>query len=221
MGKHSTFCPGCGQTVTLHTLHKVLKEKELEKHAVLGLDIGCSLLAWDFLPINTFQTHHGRVVPTMIGYAHAKPQAVSIAYAGDGGAYAIGLQSLMWAAKRNEPILVLVTNNAVYGMTGGQSAPTSMKGQKTSTSPSGYSEMPFNGPELLRELNPDAYIARTAVSDMKHMHACIEKGIAAQQAGNFALIEMLSFCPLNWKVTGKAMFDYVENMKTSFPIGEF
>ncbi len=221
MSKHSDFCPGCGQPVTLHTLHNILKEKKVDKKAVLGLDIGCSLLAWDMLPINTFQTHHGRVVSTMVGFSHAQKDAISIAYAGDGGAYAIGLQSLLWAAKRNESIFVIVTNNAVYGMTGGQTAPTSLTGQKTSTSPSGYDGLPINGPEMIRGLNTQAYLARTSVTDIAHMKSCIEKAIDAQQAGNFALVECISFCPLNWKVTGNALFDYVEHMKKSFPIAEF
>jgi 2-oxoglutarate/2-oxoacid ferredoxin oxidoreductase subunit beta len=217
----STFCPGCGQPATLRVMHGILKERNLEEEAVLGLDIGCSLLAWDYLPINTFQTHHGRVVATMVGYKKAKPDSVSIAYAGDGGAYAIGFQSLLWAAIRDEPVTVIVTNNAVYAMTGGQTAPTTMIGQKTSTSPSGSEQMPVNGPELIRNLNKDAYIARTTMTDMKAMKEHIEKAFDAQAQGHFSLVEVLSFCPTNWKVMGAELRAYVDRMQETFPLGTF
>ena len=217
----STFCPGCGQPAILRVMHGILKEKKVEEKAVLGLDIGCSLLAWDYLPINTFQTHHGRVVATMVGYKKAKPDSVSIAYAGDGGAYAIGFQSLLWAAIRDEPVTVIVTNNAVYAMTGGQTAPTTMIGQKTSTSPAGSDQMPVNGPELIRNLNKDAYIARTTMTDMKELKGHLEKAFEAQAQGHFSLVEVLSFCPTNWKVMGAELRAYVERMQETFPLGTF
>ncbi|MBU0661065.1 2-oxoglutarate synthase [Patescibacteria group bacterium] len=215
----STFCPGCGQPMTLRALHQALKKQDLESKAVLGLDIGCSLLAWDFLPINTFQTHHGRVVATMNGFKRAKKDSISIAYAGDGGAYAIGLQSLLWAAMRDEPITVIVSNNVVYAMTGGQSAPTTMIGQKTSTNLDPVKQEPMRGPELIKQLNPHAYVARTSMTDMKELNHHMEQAIATQQAGHFSLVEVLSFCPTNWKVAGPDLKAYVENMKKIFPVG--
>ena len=169
MAKEAKFCPGCGHPVVLRFLHMVLKEKGLEKKAVLGLDIGCSLLAWDFLPINTFQTHHGRVTATMVGFKRGQPDSISLAYTGDGGAYAIGLQSLLWAAIRNEPVLVILVNNSNYAMTGGQTAPTSLLGQKTDTSPSGVEQSPVLGPELVRQVSKKAYLARGAVNEPKEL----------------------------------------------------
>ncbi|PLX26290.1 2-oxoglutarate synthase [Candidatus Parcubacteria bacterium] len=221
MSKDSKFCPGCGQTMILQTLYRILQEQKSEEKAVLGLDIGCSLLAWDFLPINTFQTHHGRVTATMVGFNRARPDLLSFAYTGDGGAYAIGLQSLLWAAKRNDPVTVIVANNAVYAMTGGQTAPTTMKDQKTDTSPSGYDADPVDGMKLIRSVNEKAYLARGAVNEMKDMKMYLEKAIQAQRDGNFAMVEILSFCPTNWRVKGKEMIEYVDNMKTAFPTGEF
>jgi len=216
----SSFCPGCGQVMILQSLYKVLQDNNLEDKAVLGLDIGCSLLAWNFLPINTFQTHHGRVVATMVGYKRAKTDSVSIAYTGDGGAYAIGLQSLLWSAKRNEAVIVIVVNNSIYAMTGGQTAPTTMKNQKTATSPQGYNEESFLGPELIKSLNKKAYITRSACNDIKDLKKVFNKAIKNQAKGNFSLIEVLSFCPTNWKTKGKETIDYLENMKKTFPIGE-
>lgn len=214
------FCPGCGQPMILQTLYRTLQEYKIEDKAVLGLDIGCSLLAWDFLPINIFQTHHGRVVATMTGFKQARKDLFSFAYAGDGGAYAIGLQSLLWAAKRNEPITVIVANNAVYGMTGGQTAPTTMRGQVTDTSPGGFEDDPIQGLELIRAVNKKAFVARTSVIDMKRLKEYMHKAIESQQQGNFSIIEVLSFCPTNWKVQGHELIQYIKNMENSFAIGE-
>ncbi|MFA5211456.1 MAG: thiamine pyrophosphate-dependent enzyme [Patescibacteria group bacterium] len=216
----SNFCPGCGQVMILQALYKTLQDLKKEDKAVLGLDIGCSLLAWNFLPINTFQTHHGRVAPTMVGYKKANPDSISIAYTGDGGAYAIGLQSLLWTAKRNEAITVIVVNNSIYAMTGGQTAPTTLKGQKTDTSPQGFEGESFLGPELLRSLNKKAFLTRTSCNDIKDLKRVLSLAIKNQLKGNFSLIEILSFCPTNWKTKGKATIDYLENMKKTFPIGE-
>jgi len=202
-------------------LNKVLTNLQLTKEAVLGLDIGCSLLAWNFLAINTFQTHHGRVTPTMMGFKRARPDSICFGYTGDGGAYAIGLQSLLYSAKRDEPITILVVNNAVYGMTGGQTAPTTLTGQKTDSDPTGYQGTPWLGPELIRTIaHPKAYLARTAVNDFQQMQDFIKKAIEVQQDGHFSLVEFLSFCPTNWHTAGKATLDYLETMKEVFKTGE-
>ena len=216
------FCPGCGHPLVLMTLGKVLEEQKTAAEAVLGLDIGCSLLAHNFLPINTFQTHHGRVTPVIMGFKRAHPESVCIGYTGDGGAYAIGLQSLLWAARRDEPITVLVVNNTVYAMTGGQTAPTTLKGQITDTDPTGASNDPLLGPELLRSVcHPEAFLARTAVNDIKTMKEYITKALAAQKSGHFSLVEFLSFCPTNWKTKGSQTLEYLENLKQVFTLGEF
>ena len=216
------FCPGCGYPPALTFLKNVLQKNNLLEKAVLGLDIGCNLLAWNFLPISTFQTHHGRVVPTMVGFKRARNNSISLALVGDGGAYAIGLQSLLWAAKRDEPITVLVINNTVYGMTGGQTAPTTLKGQKTDSHPEGNTEEPLMGPELLKNVvKTGAYLARTAVNEPKQLAEFLEKAIQTQQNGHFSLIEILSFCPTNWKTSGVETIKYLdEKLKPVFKLGE-
>lgn len=217
------FCAGCGHPIILTMLKRVLEEMSLTQKAVLGLDIGCSLLAWNFLPINTFQTHHGRVVPTMMGFKRARPNSVSFAYAGDGGAYAIGWQSLYHAARRDEPVTALIVNNTIYGMTGGQTAPTTLMGQITPTSPKGSIDKPFLGPEALKQVvAPGAFIARTAVNDPAQMQEYIKKAIEAQQAGHFSVVEFLSFCPTNWRTKGPDTLKYLEEkMKPVFKLGVF
>ena len=193
----------------------------LQSRAVLGLDIGCSLLALNSLPIDTFQTHHGRVTPVMVGYKRARKDVVCLGLTGDGGAYAIGIQVLLHSAKRDEPVTIIVVNNSLYAMTGGQTAPTTLKGQKTHTHPLGHTEEVFFGPELLKEVVcKDAFLARTAVNDPTNLMLYLEKAIIAQQTDHFSLLEILSFCPTNWKTTGQATLDYLENLKKEFKVGE-
>ncbi|MFA5175490.1 MAG: thiamine pyrophosphate-dependent enzyme [Patescibacteria group bacterium] len=217
----SKFCAGCGHPIVLLALGKTLEEMGLSKQAVLGLDIGCSLLAINFLPINTFHTHHGRVSPTMVGFKKARQDSICLGYTGDGGAYAIGLQSLLHSAKRDEPITVLVVNNTVYAMTGGQTAPTTLIGQKTITDPEGCKSAPILGPELIRQVaNTKAFLARVAVNDIKQAREFIKKAIETQQAGHFSLVEFLSFCPTNWRTKGRETLEYLENLKKVFKIGE-
>ncbi|MBI5732013.1 MAG: 2-oxoglutarate synthase [Candidatus Magasanikbacteria bacterium] len=215
------FCPGCGYPLVLLTLGKILEEKKLSDQAILGLDIGCSLLAWNFLPVNNFQTHHGRVTPTLMGFKRARPESLCLGLTGDGGAYAIGWQSLFWAAQRDEPVTVIVVNNTVYAMTGGQTAPTTLSGQKTDTDPAGFKGAPFFGPENLKAvINHGAYLARGAVNNLSQFKEYFEKAIAVQQKGHFSLVEVLSFCPTNWKTQGKETVDYLENLKRVFKVGE-
>lgn len=221
MAKDAKFCIGCGQPIILQTLYKILKEKNIEKQSVLGLDIGCSLLAWDLLTINTFQTHHGRVTPTMVGFKRARENSFSFAYTGDGGAYSIGLQSLIWAAKRNDAVTVIVANNSVYAMTGGQTAPTTIKDQVTLTSPEGSSEEPIDGLALVRAVNKKAYVARTSVNNPKELNECLQKAIESQSQGNFSIVEVLSYCPTSWKTFGVETNNFLEGLKKVFVIGEY
>lgn len=216
------FCPGCGHPLVLMILDQVLEELGLQEQAVLGLDIGCSLLALNSLPINTFHTHHGRVTPTMVGFKRGNSQAICLGYTGDGGAYAIGLQSLLHAALRDEPITVIVINNTVYGMTGGQQSPTTFLTEKTDTTPAGNQVPPLLGVELAAQIaSQNAYLARGAVTDLLQLKEMVKKAIQAQQAGHFSLVEALSFCPTNWKTTGPETAEFLKNnLLPIFPVGE-
>lgn len=214
------FCVGCGYPIILMLLNKTLKDMGLQSKAVMGLDIGCALLAWNFIPINTFQTHHGRVTPTMLGFKRARPDSVCIGVTGDGGAYSIGMQGLAHAAKRDEPLTVIVVNNTVYGMTGGQAAPTSLHGQITETSPDGYEDEPLLGPEFFRPLaHKDAFFARGATNDPKQIVEYLKKAIETQQNGHFAMVEFLSFCPTHWHTKGAETVNYLNNLKEVFKPG--
>jgi 2-oxoglutarate ferredoxin oxidoreductase subunit beta len=220
--KPSNFCPGCGYGLILKTLGQAIDEMEIGPRTVFALDIGCNLLAWDYYGLDTIQTHHGRVTPFMSGYKKAQKDAVMIGIAGDGGLYAIGLQSLLHTAHRNEPVTVIGVNNTLYAMTGGQAGPTTMKNEVTDSSPGGKftAEKPFFGPELIKDVaSENAYLARASVLDLAGMKVKFKKAIQTQLEGNFSLVEVLSFCPTNWKTNAKETVEMVETMQKVYKVG--
>lgn len=225
--KPHKFCPGCGQALALKILGFAIDELGIADKTVYGCDIGCSLLTWDMFNIDTIQTHHGRVVPTMVGFKLARPEAITIAFLGDGGGYAIGAQHLVNSAMRDDKITVILINNANYAMTGGQFAPTTLVGQKTDTTPTGRDEnlfgSPLHGPEMIAQIaTPDAYIARTTSNDINECKEIIKKALQCQIDGRaFSFVEILSMCPVNWKTNPQESIDYIEEMKKVFPIKEF
>jgi 2-oxoglutarate ferredoxin oxidoreductase subunit beta len=224
--KPHKFCPGCGHPIVLKSLGFVIDELKIAEKTVLGLDIGCALLAWDFFNIDTIQTHHGRTIPTMVGFKMAKPDTITIAYLGDGGAYAIGAQHLCAAAERDDNITVIVINNTLYAMTGGQMAPTTICNEKTETTPLGrqcVNQKPFQGPEMIAALaDKDVYIARGIVSNPLQLRIFIKKALENQiQNRGFSFIEVLSMCPLNWKTDAKQTLEFLEKEMTKyFAVGE-
>ncbi|MEI7792645.1 MAG: thiamine pyrophosphate-dependent enzyme [Candidatus Berkelbacteria bacterium] len=223
--KPHLFCPGCGHGIVMRHLGNVIDEMKISRDVTLGIDIGCSLLSWNLFNVDTIQTHHGRTTPTMVGYKQVKEDRIAIAYMGDGGGYAIGLQSMVHAAYRNNPITVIVVNNENYAMTGGQASPTSPVGMVTPTSPSGKSSefgTGFHAPEMIAGIaNKNAFIARGTVTNPIQMASLIKKAIECQKSGNFAMIEILSMCPTNWKTNAKQSFEMLKEMELLYPQGEF
>jgi len=220
--KPSNFCPGCGYGIILKTLGQVVDELEIAPRTVIGLDIGCNLLAWDYYNLDTIQTHHGRVTPTIAGYKRAQKESVAIGIAGDGGLYAIGLQSLLHTAHRDEAVTVIGVNNSIYAMTGGQSAPTTTYHEITDTTPGGEftNKRAFLGPELLADVaEKGAYIARASVNNIPDMKAKMKKAIETQLAGHFALLEIVSYCPTNWRTDAKSTIEFAEKLSETYKSG--
>lgn len=221
--KPSNFCPGCGHSLILKNLGFVIDELKIASKSVFATDIGCSLLAWDFFDIDTIQSHHGRCVTISTGLKKALPKSVVISYMGDGGGYAIGLHHLIHAAKRNEPLCVILVNNTVFAMTGGQKAPTTLFHEVTESSPEGKftEEKPFFGPELLKEVaDPSAFIARTSVSDLPQLKNYLRTALKNQIENNsFSFVEVLSYCPVNWKKDAQGCIDFVDELKRIYPLG--
>lgn len=225
--KPDKFCPGCGHSITLKTIGAVIDKLEIAQKSFIGIDIGCSLLAWDYFNVATVQTHHGRTVPVISGYKLAAPEKVGIAYLGDGGGYAIGLQALIHAALRNDPITVILINNTLYGMTGGQMAPTTLCKTITSTTKFGKDceakGEPLNGIDLLKSLpNKKAFLSRGMVTQPLVLQKMIIEALNHQIIKkSFSFVEVLSMCPTNWKKNAKNSIEMLEQkMSLKFPLGD-
>lgn len=225
--KPHRFCPGCGHGIILKALGDVVDELGIHEKTVFGCDIGCSLLSWDVFNLDSVQTHHGRTTPVMTGLKRARPDLICIAYMGDGGGYAIGAQHLMNSAIRNEQITVILCNNTVYAMTGGQMAPTTLEGQKTETTPFGRDVQetgyPIMGPEIVSAAVPSgAYVARGIITQYPRLKLMLKKALTNQMQGNgFSFVEVLSSCPTNWRTSAKDTLRFVnEDMAGYFKVGE-
>jgi len=226
--KPHPFCPGCGHGIILRALGEAIDDLGIAARTVYGCDIGCSLLSWNLFNLDTVQTHHGRTIPVIVGIKRARPDLVGIAYMGDGGAYAIGAQHLVSAAIRNEKITVIVCNNTVYAMTGGQLAPTTLSGQKTTTTPYGRDPLetglPVSGPELVTCIRTEGvYAARGTVANFRQLKLFIKRALENQMAGRgLSFVEALSTCPTNWRTGPKETWRFLEHeMGKVFRIGEF
>lgn len=223
--KPHKFCPGCGHPIVLKMLGEVIDEMGIAKKTIFLIDIGCSLLAWDYFDLPTTQTHHGRTIPVAVGFKKADKKKIVIAYVGDGGGYAIGLQHLMSAALRNDPITTIVVNNTVYAMTGGQMAPTTTENEVTTTTPSGrkadQTGKALHGPETLSSVaQTQAYLARGSIEKPLVLKSYLRKAIETQLKGDFSLVESLSACPLNWKTDARETIKRLKEMETVFKLGE-
>lgn len=221
--KPSNFCPGCGHSLVLKTLGFAFDTLKIAEKTVFVTDIGCSLLAWDYFDVDTVQSNHGRAGCLAIGIKKAVPKSTIIAYMGDGGGYAIGLHHLLHIARRNDPITVILVNNTVFAMTGGQKAPTTMKNELTETTPEGKytEEEPFFGPELVAQVaSKDSFIARGSVDNIPELENFLKRAIENQTKNNaFSFVEILSFCPVNWKTSTEETIDFMNKMKNIYKVG--
>lgn len=223
--KPHLFCPGCGHPEVLKAFGFAVDELDIQRKVAFGVDIGCSLLAFDFFNLDTIETHHGRTVPVMVGIEKANTDAIAVAYVGDGGAYAIGMGSLVNAAVRNDNIFVIVVNNGVYAMTGGQEAPTTLPGTKTKTSPYGADDCYVKGPKMIRHINPHAFVARGITTRQLELRELMQEGLEHVMAKKgLAFMEVLSPCTLNWGTIGDAhaTFEKLEKeLASAFKLGKF
>lgn len=224
----SGFCAGCGHGIINHILAEVLLEMELEKKTIISLAVGCSCIMSNFFMVDKILAPHGRAPATATGIKRLRPDNLVLTYQGDGDISSIGCAEIVHAAARNEKISTIFVNNGVYGMTGGQMAPTTMPNQVTATSPKGRNTeltgMPIKLSEMLSVL-PVAYIARGSVHNAKEIRKTktyIRKAIEAQVRGEgFSLVEILSPCPTNWHLSPCASMDRIEKeIVPYYPLGE-
>jgi 2-oxoglutarate ferredoxin oxidoreductase subunit beta len=179
------------------------------------------------MDIDTVQTLHGRTTAVIYGVTRANPEAIGIAYMGDGGGLAIGAQHLVNAAVRSEKMLIVLVNNTNYGMTGGQMSPTTLPGQKTETTPYGrdckVTGKPAKGAEMIAAIaDPEkAYVARASVSNLRKLRSTFKKALKNVDAGGFSFVEVLSICPLNWRTNNVDTWARLQEMEEYFEVKEF
>lgn len=223
------YCPGCTHGVVHRLVAEVLEEMEAER--VIGVaPVGCAVFAYDYFNFDCHQAAHGRAPAVATGIKRVHKDALVFTYQGDGDLAAIGAAEIVNAAGRGENITVIFINNAIYGMTGGQMAPTTLIGQKTTTSPMGRKPelcgYPLKVSEMLATQEGAYYIERTSVHDVANINKtkkAIRKAFEAQKAGKgFSMVEILSTCPTNWGMTPVESLQWIKDeMIDVFPLGVY
>jgi 2-oxoisovalerate ferredoxin oxidoreductase beta subunit len=229
--KHQThYCPGCGHGVVHKLIAEALQELGLQDKTIFVSPVGCSVFAYYYFDVGNVQAAHGRAPAVATGVKRSCPDKIVISYQGDGDLAAIGTAEIVHAANRGEKITVFFVNNGIYGMTGGQMAPTTLVGQKSTTSPFGRRPanegFPFHMSELLATLEAPAYIERVSISDNKNImkaRRAIRKALEIQRDGaGFSFVEVLSPCPTIWgKDPVEARRWVLDKMTPVFPLNVF
>ena len=229
--RHQThFCPGCGHGVVHKMLARAIDELGIQDRTILIAPVGCSVFTYYYFDVGNIQAAHGRAPAVATGAIRSRPESLVIAYQGDGDLSAIGSAEILHAANRGENITVLFVNNAVYSMTGGQFAPTTLIGQKSTTTPAGRTAAnegyPLHVSELLATLEAPVYIERVGLGDNKqiaHAARAIRRALENQVRGlGFSFIEILSPCPTIWKMTPVEAQHWVRDvMEETYPLGVF
>ncbi len=227
--QENTYCPGCGHSIVDRLLAEVVEEMGMEKSTICSIDIACSYMATRSLKIDNVVGPHGKMAAVASGLKRVRPEHLIYGRCGDGAAYAIGLAETMSAAIRNENVTMIVVNNNIYGMTGGQMAPTTLIGQKTASSPKGRVKeqhgMPLNIMEVLKGFEM-GYLARGTLVDAKSIRQTkkyIRNAFEAQMNNEgFSFVEILSPCPTNWYMTPLKSLERIKNdVLPVFPLGEY
>lgn len=224
------YCPGCTHGVAHRLVAEVIDEMGIKGNMVGVASVGCSVFAYNYFDFDFVQAPHGRAPAMATGVKRVLPHRIVMTYQGDGDLASIGMGEIVAAAARGENITVIFLNNANYGMTGGQMAPTTLPGQKTSSSPSGrdieVAGFPIRTAEMLATLDGAGYIVRRSLHDPKNIRMAkksIRLAFETQKNGlGFSLIELLSTCPTNWGLTPVQALKWVEDaMIPYYPIGDY
>ncbi len=224
------YCPGCTHGIIHRLVAEAIDELQIEGKTIGVAPVGCAVMAYDYFACDMVEAAHGRAPAVATGLKRALPENIIFTYQGDGDLASIGMAETVHAATRNENITVIFVNNAIYGMTGGQMAPTSLPGQVTQTSPYGRDTatvgFPIRVSEMLATLDGPELIQRVAVNNVKNVNAAkkaIKKAFQNQIEGKgFSLIEVVSSCPTNWGMTPKKALEWVEEkMIPYYPLGVY
>ena len=224
------YCPGCTHGIVHRLIAEALEEVGETENVVGIAPVGCAVFAYNYFTCDMFQASHGRAPSVATGVKRANPDALVFAYQGDGDLASIGMAEIVHAATRGENFTVIFINNGIYGMTGGQMAPTTLPGQKTTTSPMGRNPLEHGNPikicEMLSTLTGPAYIARTSVfnvKEIKNTKAAMVKAFKMQKdKRGFSLIEILSTCPTNFHLKPQDALDWIKDVGVkAYPLGVY
>ena len=222
------YCPGCTHGIIHRLVAEAIDDLGIEGIAIGVAPVGCAVMAYDYFACDMVEAAHGRAPAVATGLKRSLPENIVVTYQGDGDLASIGMAETVHAAARNENITVIFVNNAIYGMTGGQMAPTSLPGQITQTTPYGRDVKTVGYPvkvaELLSSLDGPEFIARVAVNSVKNVKnakTVIRKAFENQVNNKgFSLVEVISACPTNWGMTPSKALKWVEdNMIPYYPLG--
>ena len=226
---HTHYCPGCTHGIAHRLVAEVIDELGIRDRTVGIAPVGCAVMCYNYFTFDFQEAAHGRAPAMATGIKRVRPDLMVFTYQGDGDLASIGMSEIVHAANRGEKFTTIFINNAVYGMTGGQMAPTTMPDQRTTTSPFGRkvldTGMPVKVAELLAALQTPAYIAREAVIKPKYINKAkkaIKRAFTYQMEGtSFSLVELVSTCPSNWGMTPLDALEWAEEkMMPYYELGE-
>lgn len=229
-GRHTHYCPGCTHGTAHRLVAEVLDELNLRERTILVASVGCSVFAYDYFNVDACEAAHGRAPAMATGLKRVNPDKIVFTYQGDGDLASIGAAEVLHAAARGERITIIFINNAIYGMTGGQMAPTTLVGQQTTSSPRGrdpkVTGMPMRMAELLAQMPGTVYSVRRSLHDARHViqaKKAIKVAFEAQVEGlGFSIVELLSSCPTNWgMIPADALRWIEEKMIPYYPLGDY
>lgn len=224
------YCPGCTHGIAHRLVAETIDELGIQGRTVGIASVGCSVFAYNYFDVDFQQASHGRAPAVATGVKRVRPESIVFTYQGDGDLASIGMAEIVHAAVRGENITVIFINNAIYGMTGGQMAPTTLVGQKTTTSPFGRDPKlqgyPVKVSELLATIRGARYVARCSLhnpANIQKAKQSIKKAFQNQVEGKgFSIVELLSTCSTNWGVTPPAALTWLEEkMIPEFPLGVY
>jgi len=222
------YCPGCGHGIAHRLICEVIDELEIQEKIIGICPVGCSVVAYNYFDFDMVEVAHGRAPAVATGIKRARPDKIVFTYQGDGDLASIGTAEIVHAASRGEAFTTIFINNATYGMTGGQMAPTTLIGQKTTTTPFGRdvkeAGYPLKVCELLSSLPGAAYLERVAVNspvNIRKAKKAIKKGFTVQiERKKFSLVEVLSPCPTAWRLSPLDSLKWMEErMIPYYPLG--
>ncbi len=224
------YCPGCTHGIIHRLVAEALEELGMTNKTIGIASVGCSVFSYNYFNCDMIQAAHGRAPAVATGAKRANPDNVVFTYQGDGDLAAIGTAETVHAAARNENITIIFVNNAIYGMTGGQMAPTTLPSQVTQTSPYGRDVTVVGYPvkvcEMLSQIDGASYLERVAVNNVKNIKKAKQAILHAFknqiEGKGFSLVEVLSTCPTNWGLSPKDALKWLDsNMETYYPLGVY